>query len=264
MAALIRAGFNLSGETQPLLATAIHAGHYMPPELLAICGIGEAQRTQEEDPFTDEFAALFPNNIILHTSRFAVDLNRNRSKAVYLQPEDCWGLPARTAEVPPETLSRLYREYDEWYRHLDYALQRLWQHNGFMVVLDLHSYNHRRGGPNADPDPQEANPDIIIGRGNIQEKHYPAAAELCRILDGTMYQGKPLDCRMDVKFTGGFMSRHLNAKYPDRLICLAVEFKKTFMDEWTGVLDRPALDGLKAIFSSAVRDWMSGLEVLIR
>lgn len=261
---MIKASINLVNEQFPLLSTAIHAGHEMPGELLAISGIGEAQRLQEEDPFTDEVAALFPNNIILQSSRFAVDLNRNRSKAVYLQPEDCWGLNARTGEVPAEVLSRLYREYDEWYCHLDYVLQRLWKSNSFLVVLDIHSYNHRRCGPEAAPDPQDANPDIIIGRGNLAQKHYPAAAELCRLLDGQSFADKPLDCRMDVKFTGGYMSRHLNAKYPDRLICLAIELKKTFMDEWTGKLNRPALEELKSIFFSAVQDWMSGLEVLIR
>ncbi len=254
----------LRDESFPLLATAIHAGHYMPVELLAICGIDDAQRLQEEDPYTSEFADLFPNSIVVQSSRFTVDLNRNRAKAVYLQPDDCWGLPVRSVELPPELLSRLYREYDQWYRHLEFVLQRLWQHNAFLVVLDIHSYNHRRSGPNADPDPQQDNPDIIIGRSNLLEKHYHAAAELCRLIDGESFQGKALDCRMDVKFTGGYLSRALNAKYPDRLLCLAIEFKKIFMDEWTGKLDRVALDELKTLFAAKARDWMSGLEALVR
>ncbi len=256
---MIHATFELKDEKLPILATAIHAGHEMPFELQAICGIDDAQRLQEEDPYTDEFASLFPNSIAVHSSRFTVDLNRNRAKAVYLHPDDCWGLPVRSAEVPPELISRLYREYDQWYRHLDFLLQRLWQNNSFLIVLDLHSYNHRRGGPNAMPDPQEGNPDIIIGRSNLIPKHHPAAAELCRLINGESFMGKPLDCRMDIKFTGGYLSRALNAKYPDRLLCLAIEFKKMFMDEWTGKLDRVALDELKALFGKLVHDWYHGL-----
>jgi hypothetical protein len=60
-----------------------------------------------------------------------------------------------------------------------------------------------------------------------------------------------------VKFTGGYMSRWLNSRYPDRLICLAIEFKKIFMDEWTGELDQPAWSELKRLFYRQVKAWLS-------
>ncbi|MCB5246495.1 MAG: N-formylglutamate amidohydrolase [Candidatus Cloacimonetes bacterium] len=254
---MLRSSVTIGNEALPLLTTAIHAGHQLPTELLKICGISEAGRLREEDPFTGEVAGLFPNHIVLETSRFAIDLNRPPEKAVYLAPEDCWGLPARTEAVPESLLARLRGDYSSWYSLLQYQIDRLLELHPFLVVLDLHSYNHRRGGLHAEPDPQEKNPDIIIGRSNLLPKHHPAADALCQRLNGQAYRDKALDCRQDVKFPGGQMSRWLNLRYPDRLICLAIEFKKTFMDEWTGELDRPAWSELKHLFYNQVRAWLA-------
>ena len=150
-------------DSVPILATAIHNGHFMPAELLANCGVSEADRLREEDPHTGEMAALFPNHIILQTSRFAIDLNRPLEKAVYLEPADCWGLPVRARPLADDLLASLREDYASWYKLLRYHVERLLARHPFLVVLDLHSYNHRRGGPLAEPDPQDANPDIIIG-----------------------------------------------------------------------------------------------------
>lgn len=254
---VLRSSVTLGNSALPLLSTAIHNGHHLPPELLAISGISEAERLREEDPFTGEAAELFPNHIVVETSRFALDLNRSPDKAVYLTPEDCWGLQARSGPVPEALLARLREDYASWYSLLQYQIERLLELHPFLVVLDLHSYNHRRGGPLAEPDPQEKNPDLIIGRGNLGQNHYPAAENLCQMLNGQGYRGKTLDCRQDVKFTGGQMSRWLNSRYPDRLICLAIEFKKIFMDEWSGQVNRPAWAELKQIFQTQVQAWMA-------
>ncbi len=248
---------SIGDDSLPLLATAIHNGHQMSPEMLAICGIDAEVRLREEDPFTGEMAALFPNNFVVESSRFLIDLNRAPENAVYLKPEDCWGLPVRTAPVPQPLLDSLRGDHASWYRLLRYQIELLLQLHPRLVVLDLHSYNHRRGGPNAEPDPQTSNPDIIIGRSNLGEAHYPQADALCRLLDGQIHQGRALDCRQDVKFTGGYLSRWLNSTFPDRLVCLAIEFKKTFMDEWSGELDRLAWTELKRLFFSRVGEWLS-------
>lgn len=193
----------------------------------------------------------------MDTSRFAVDLNRNPAKAVYLTPEDCWGLNARTSPIPEALLAELRGDYQSWYALLDYQIDRLLKLHPFLVILDLHSYNHRRGGPDAEVDPQAGNPDIIIGRSNLQERHYAAAEDLRARLDGQLLLGQPLDCRADVKFTGGNLSRWLNSRHPERLICLAIEFKKIFMDEWSGRLDLPAFQSLKQLFLGGVRNWLT-------
>lgn len=244
-------------ENLPLLTTAIHNGHRLPSELSKISDITEVQRLREEDPYTGEIAALFPNSVLLESSRFAVDLNRPLEKSVYQKPEDCWGLQARNAPVPEAVLEKLRQDYDSWHRLMEYQILKLLGEHSKLVLLDLHSYNHRRGGPNAEPDPKKENPDIIIGRSNLPPKHYPAARALQELLNGQSWQGKSLDCRMDVKFTGGHFPRWVNSLEPQRIICLAIEFKKIFMDEWTSELDNEAFLELKMLFYRQVSRWLS-------
>lgn len=258
---MIESRFVLLDESLPLLATAIHSGHKLSDELSEHCGISEQDRLREEDPYTNEAAELFPNHITLQSSRFEIDLNRSRERALYLKPDDCWGLPLQRDQLPQRIISSLYEEYDQWYIHLDNVIERLLERHPFIVVLDLHSYNHRRGGADAQPDPQEKNPDIILGRSNLHRKYYDDVEALRLRLDGTDWQNIQLDCRADVKFPGGYMSRYLNAKYGDRLMAVAVEFKKIFMNEWTSELNRHAWDSLKGLFHQEAMGWLGLLRL---
>lgn len=253
---MIGSTFCQEDKSFPLLALAIHNGHAMPKELLAGCGIDSATRTREEDPFTDGFACLFPNHVVLETSRFAVDLNRHPDKSVYQVPEDAWGLPVRKEPINAELLEKLQAAHMGWYRLLKHQIERMLTVHPRLLVLDLHSYNHRRGGPEAIPDSQQENPDIILGRNNLHRNHYPLVQILREKLDGMDYMGTPLDCRCDVKFSGGYLSRWINTQFPDSTICLAIEFKKIFMNEWTGELDLPAYEALKSTFHRAVLEWL--------
>lgn len=249
---MINSKIEILNDKDPMLALAIHNGHEMDPELLRICGIGEADRLREEDPYTDFFAAGFDNRIIVYTSRFTIDLNRRREKAVYQNPEDCWDLPARLEPIPQELMTELLHNYGRWYSNLTYILQQFILQNGFILVLDLHSFNHRRQGPDAPPDSQYDNPDIILCRNNMPEKYYPWVEKLRSQLDGKQVLGHKLDCRIDVKFTGGWLSRWLHQTFPDQVLCLAVEFKKIFMDEWTGVLDKKFQLELRTVFQKTL------------
>lgn len=252
---MIRCKVELLDEQDPVLALAIHNGHLMHPELLQDCGISEADRLREEDPYTEAFAEAFPNRIIVYTSRFTVDLNRSPEQAIYLKPEDCWGLPVRRQPVSEPLLEELRKDYAQWYSLLDFTLQRLLAKHPFLLVPDLHSFNHRRKGPEAEADPQEQNPDIIIGRNNMPQEYYPWMEKLRQKLDGQQVKGHKIDCRIDVKFTGGRLSRYVHQTYPDRVLCPAVEFKKIFMDEWTGELDSGFQAELANLFHKAVRTW---------
>jgi N-formylglutamate deformylase len=63
-----------------------------------------------------------------------------------------------------------------------------------------------------------------------------------------------------VKFFGGHFPRWIHATFPGQACALAVEFKKTFMDEWTGELDRKHFAALQA----ALRSTFPGLLVELR
>ena len=67
--------------------------------------------------------------------------------------------------------------------------------------------------------------------------------------------GRRLDVRENVRFRGGYFSRWVHEQYPGRGCALAIEFKKTFMDEWTGVVD----DDHVAQLGDALRDTLPTL-----
>jgi len=50
-----------------------------------------------------------------------------------------------------------------------------------------------------------------------------------------------MDVRENVKFQGGYFSSWVNSTFAGAGCALAVEFKKVFMDEWTGEPDEQAL-----------------------
>src|SRR5687768_4454970 len=76
----------------PVVATAIHDGHDLRPEVAQCVALPDGDRLREEDPFTGEAARGAPTFVIAHRSRFEFDLNRASDGAVYRTPEQCWGL----------------------------------------------------------------------------------------------------------------------------------------------------------------------------
>ncbi|MCD4831428.1 MAG: N-formylglutamate amidohydrolase [Anaerohalosphaeraceae bacterium] len=72
----------------PLIAFALHSGHKLRDEVTQFSALDDQERLREEDPYTDNWTSIVPSRIIAKRSRFEVDLNRTREKAVYLSPED--------------------------------------------------------------------------------------------------------------------------------------------------------------------------------
>lgn len=252
---MIQSVFHFANQQSPILATAIHNGHLMPYDLMKYTIISEEDRFREEDPFTGNIAEMFENHIILETSRFAIDLNRTRKKSVYLKPEDAWGLEVRNLEPPQNLQLALYHAYDSWYKILDSQISRLLESHPFLIVFDLHSYNHRRSGPHAAPDSQKENPDIILGRSNMPHEYHALVQQLAASLNGKMVKDRILDVRCDVKFPGGNFPRHLHHNFNGRLIAIAVEFKKIFMDEHSHELYPAFFKELREVFYAQTMPW---------
>lgn len=64
--------------------------------------------------------------------------------------------------------------------------------------------------------------------------------------------GRLYDVRENVKFRGGYLARWVNGTWPYRACCLALEFRKSFMDEWTGQLDEERFAQLAADFAAVL------------
>lgn len=244
---------------QPMICTAIHNGHLLRAEIANNIGISDADLLREEDPYTAHFTDIVENYVNVETSRFEVDLNRLRSRAVYLHPEDAWGLTVRRELLTQAEIDESISGYDEFYRRVQILMDEMLKVFPRVFIYDIHSYNHHRQGPDAEFDSEQENPEIILGTNNMLESYFP----LVKLIQGQLikedYFGRTLDVRVNVKFPGGSFSRWLHSNYGDRVCCLALEFKKIYMDEWTGIVNQEQEDRLKEILSSTlpvIQGWL--------
>jgi hypothetical protein len=120
-------------------------------------------------------------------------------------------------------------------------------------LLDIHSYNHRREGPSAPPADPATHPEVNLGTGSMsRERWAPLVDRFQRDLAAERIDGVALDTRENVKFMGGQFPRWVNQRYPGTGCALAIEFKKTFMDEWTGALDTRRAQALGRALAAAL------------
>ncbi len=225
-----------------VVATSVHAGHDLRPEIAAAMVLDEDVRLREEDPHTDVIAAAVDSRALTGRSRFEVDLNRPREEAVYREPDDCWGLDVwADGTLSDDLTAGSLAVYDEFYARLGERLDAVAARGPF-VLLDVHSYNHRRDGADADPEPAEDNPVVNVGTGTLDSDRFGRLRDdFMETLSKQHVGGEPLDVRENVKFQGRAVSWFVHDRYPGVGCCLALEFKKTFMDEWTAEVDHDRL-----------------------
>ena len=244
---------------EPVVATAIHDGHELRSEVASLVALSDSERLREEDPFTATWATIVGARVISTRSRFEVDLNRPRDMAVYRKPADAWGLRVWKSEPSPEVVAASLQQYDYFYHEMHRVLARMEERYGRFAVLDLHSYNHRRGGPNSPPDDPSGNPEVNLGTGTVSRERWGFLVDRFKAdLAGFNFLGRQLDVRENVRFKGGHLSRWVHQNFPSSGCCLAIEFKKFFMDEWTGEpfaeeLERPVSGDEQGVFPAVSR-----------
>jgi len=227
--------WSLHESRSPVIATAIHNGHNVRPEVAELLALSDSERLREEDPFTAEWTAISDTRIIALHSRFEVDLNRPRDKAVYIRPEDVWGLKVWKTEPSVDLIARSLEAYDAFYSEVMGVLKNAESSFGHFVVMDIHSYNHVREGPAGTAADPGLNPEINIGTGTMaRERWAPLIDRFIADLRGFDFLGRHLDVRENVRFRGGNFPRWIHERFPKTGCALAVEMKKFFMDEWTG------------------------------
>lgn len=241
------ARWTIGGTAPPLVATAIHDGHDVRAEVADLLALDDDTRRREEDPHTRLLTAVAPTRIVGLRSRFEIDLNRPRNEAVCRRPADCWGLPVWRKEPPADVVARSLGLHDAFYDRFRALLSRFDERHGGCVVLDIHSYNHRRGGPEDIADPR-SNPELNVGTGTMDRERWGRLVERF-IAD---LRGDGIDARENVKFRGRYLARSTHDELPETGCCLALEFKKSFMDEWTGALDAGAMLRLVAALRRSV------------
>jgi len=128
------------------------------------------------------------------------------------------------------------------------------RHQRFLLI-DVHSYNHRRDGPNAPATAQEAAPDINIGTFSMPRDEWAFLVDpLMEAMASFNFNGRRLDVRENVAFQGkGEQTRFVHERYPGRGCAIALEFKKFFMDEWSGEPDLNEVAVMRALIANVAR-----------
>lgn len=230
----------------PVLATAVHAGHHVREELRPYFNFDEGGRRREEDPATDRFTAVADHAFVCWNSRFEVDLNRSRELALATEPERTWGLPIWKETPPDEVVAQSLAQHDRFYEIARCWLEQLIATHGALLLLDIHAYNHRRDGAEEPPANSEGNPDIDLGLTTLDAARFGGVAEaLMAGLRQAPMAGRDLDVRGNVRYPdGGHWPEWVHANYGDHICTITLEYKKVYMDEWTGQVDLAKTDDL--------------------
>ncbi len=235
----------------PIIATAIHDGSGLRAEAAALMRLSPGQRLREEDPHTGEMIAVVPTRVIAHRSRFEVDLNRAREEAVYRLPSQSWGLDVWRQPPDDGFVERSLALHDRFYAMIRALLEGMVQDHGAFILLDVHSYNHRRDGPGAAATQAARAPDINIGTFSMPPQRWTQVVDA--LIDGVEsfdFAGRRLTIGVDVAFQGrGALTRFVHENFPENGCGIALEVKKFFMDEWTGVPHRAEIGALQHLFA---------------
>jgi hypothetical protein len=247
----------------PVVASALHAGHELRPEIAALMALTAAERRREEDPHTERLIGFAANRIELCRSRFEVDANRARERCVYREPAEAWGLQVWQQPLPHAAWQASLALYDDFYAQVAAWLRRLAARHGRFVILDVHSYNHRRAGPAAPPADPAANPELDIGTGTIVDARWrPLLDRFIADLRQQPILGRLPDVRENVKWPGLHFASWVHATFPGVGCLITIEVKKTFMDEWTGTVNEPHLNDIRAALAATVPGLAASLRAL--
>jgi hypothetical protein len=195
----------------------------------------DADRLREEDPFTDRWATVAPNRIIQNRSRFEMDVNRSRKLTVYRGPSESWGLVVYKPRPTREVMERTRAQHDAYFADLRELLADVQSRHEHFFVFELHSFCHRRSGPDGPPTDPTVAPDVNVGTYSVNKRVFrPLIQRFLDDLRSFDFTGRRLNVRTNVNFRGGHHSRFVHSQFPGKGCSLAIEFKKFFMDEWTG------------------------------
>lgn len=250
----------------PVCATAIHAGHVVRSDLEPHLAIDPEDRRREEDPLTDYFLSLADNLVRVNRSRFECDMNRSRDRCISDDPEDTWGLKIWDNNLPDEQKEKSRRLHDRFYSDMRSLMDRLLERHERILVLDLHSYNHMRDGPDGKPAPAKDNPDIDIGATTLDKAVFSDLLSALTIGLGRLpVRGRKPEIGENIRYPdGGNFPEWLHEIYPERACVVTLEYKKIFMDEWTGSLDIGAAQDLRTGLMHALGEARDQLEKLNR
>jgi len=234
-------------EWSPAVFTAIHDGHQVDTVYAEKMFVSAAERKFEEDPYTAAFIEGFPITITGLYSRYQYDLNRSPKECIY---DEAWGKKVWRVSLLAEERERILSLHSAYYRVLKALLVKIENRFFRCVLYDMHSYNYsRRSG---------TSPLFNIGTYYIDKEQFQAILNhLQRNLSSLKLPGVESKCLFDDVFDGkGYQAAFIKEHTP-HCLCIPLEIKKVFMDEYRfDLIDDifPALlSGLKNVLAENIR-----------
>ena len=235
---------------------ALHAGHEVRPDVAKKMKISPFDRRYEEDPHTEAFLQSFPIQIVARYSRFEYDPNRPLKSAVYTTPDTCWNLDVWDQPQTEAETAESLAKHQELHDLMDIVAEYLLQNSRYGILFDLHSYNYQRQGPVAwhvDPKPV-----INLGTGPVNRDVFDTCIQdFMSRLETFSIDGRLIYVAENEIFKGGHLARRLSRNHYDRLLVLAIEFKKVFMNELSGELYPDILNQLVAPFKTTAEEFVA-------
>ena len=231
--------------------TAIHAGNRIREELQDVVAVDPTDQYREEDPGTEKFIQHFPIQIIALDSRFEYDLNRSSERAVYLTPDMAWGLTVWNRPLTEAEINISLAKHHEFHQLMDMVTDFLIRQNNRAFIFDVHSYCYQR--EERLPWYVDNKPVINLGTEAINKTIFSSSIKnFIDHLKEISVDGRLISVRENDVFKGGYLARRLCARNHDQLAVFAIEFKKIFMDEWSGEFFPAIFNDLVEKFSHAV------------
>ena len=231
---------------------AMHAGGLVRSEILEIMAVSKKDRFREEDPFTERFIHDLPIQIIGRDSRFEYDLNRAPHRAIYESDKKIWGIEVWKKKLTQKERNISLSRHKEFHALMDIVSEYILKQNRHAVIFDMHSFCYQRH-ENLKWF-EDHKPDINVGTEAVNRHLFGSIIDkLIEQLYLTRINGYPIRIAENDIFKGGYMAKRLSKKHYNRLLVMALEYKKIFMDELTGELFRDELEKLILDFSTAVK-----------
>ena len=237
-------------EPSHYLGVALHAGHRVRPDVLKMMVVSEPDRYREEDPHTDLFIKDFPVRIMALDSRFEYDLNREPERSIYSSEQGIWGLDIWKSDLDGQMREFTLQKHKEFYDLVDLVVEYLLIRYEHLLVYDMHSYCYQREQKQQWYD--DPRPEINLGTVAVNRTLFaPIIEPLMKFLGENKIDNHPIRVGENAVFPGGYLSRRLSSEHYDNVLVMALEYKKLFMDEWTGEVYEDKLEKLIENFTES-------------
>ena len=232
-------------EYVPFVCLAVHNGGNLREGLRDKIRLEKMDRWREEDPYTWQFIASLPIRLIVYSSRYEFDVNRNEAECIY---ETAWGQQVWKEPITDEekTLSR--EKHRNFYKVLHALVASIEQRFGGCLVFDIHSYNFRR----LDEQGIET-PVFNLGTERITDPRFrPFIDHWLAELRKIDLQSIPMTVQENGVFYGrGYVLESLQREFQHTLV-FATEVKKIYVDEQNGDEFPEYIDRIRAGMKQAI------------